>query len=144
MYITVLEADAGRGLGPDDDEACAAAAATAASCALADAGIELYALVVGVHAVWSTGLSEKQSTEDELVVDATHAEARRARACLMLWSMPALGTVTAMDQSGRMSVEEVDKAMTVLQAAAAIVHLTAAKAIQNALVARQRANAKAP
>lgn len=40
VYLTVLEADA-------SEDGCAALGATAASAALADAGVEMYGLVVG-------------------------------------------------------------------------------------------------
>ncbi|PWN34489.1 uncharacterized protein FA14DRAFT_160078 [Meira miltonrushii] len=123
VFITILQADAGRGQGSTDDEACAAAAATVASCALANAGIELYGLVVGVHGVWGHA--------DGIIVDATHAEAARAKASLTLWSMPALGAVTSLDQTGHMSLEEMEKLLTLLQTASATIHLKAAKAIQD-------------
>lgn len=106
VFITILQADAGRGQGELDDEACAAAATTVASCALANAGIELYGLVVGVHGVWGKG--------NGMIVDATHAEALNAKASLTLWSMPALGTVTSIDQTGHMSIEEMEKVSVML------------------------------
>ncbi|MCO5549749.1 hypothetical protein L7F22_003222 [Adiantum nelumboides] len=123
VFITILQADAGRGQGKFDDEACAAAAVTVASCALANAGIELYGLVVGVHGVWGN--------EGGMIVDATHAEAVKAKSSLTLWSMPALGTITSIDQTGHMSIEEMEKLLTLLQTASATVHLKAAKAIQD-------------
>lgn len=108
VYITILEADAGLGAaggsGEENDAACAAAAATAASCAMADAGIQLWALVVGVHGVWSP-----TSKQQRLIVDASNAEARGATGALILWSMPALGTVTALEQLGSMSLDAIDE-----------------------------------
>lgn len=107
IFITILQANAGRGQGQFDDEACAAAAATVASCALANAGIELYGLVVGVHGVLAPDFAGKSG--NRVIIDATHAEATRASASLTLWSMPALGTITSIDQTGSMSIEEMEK-----------------------------------
>lgn len=131
MYVTIVQADASRGLGVDDDEACTAAAATAASCALADAGIELYALVVGAHAVLTA--------QDEMIVDATNDEVdvQNGRASLTLCAMPALGTVTSVEQNGQMSLAEMDGIMDLLQGQLNGVHLTAAKAIQRGIMIRQ-------
>lgn len=136
MYITVIQADASAalsGVDDDDDEACAAAAATVASCALADAGIELYALVVGAHAVYDRS--------GAFIVDATHDEVDLAlggRGSVSLCAMPALGTVTWTEQKGQMSLTELERAMDVLQKQLNGVHLTAAKAIQRGLLARQQ------
>lgn len=101
VYITILEANVGLGMGnTDDEEACAAAATTAASCALADAGIQLWALVVGSYGVWN---------RDGFLVDATHNEAQGAHASLVLWSMPALGSICNVEQQGGVRVDELEE-----------------------------------
>ena len=135
VFITVLQVGVSRGKAEgEDDEACAAAAATVASCALADAGIEMWGLVVGVNGVLGG--------QDKIVVDALHSEVEQAGSdaippAMTLWSMPALGTVTAMEQWGDMSIEQVERMMDALQSAAVALHYTVASALKDSFLARE-------
>ncbi|UZJ57529.1 hypothetical protein CBS101457_006849 [Exobasidium rhododendri] len=132
VFITILEVAASRGKGEgQDDEACTAAAATVASCALADAGIEMWGLVIGVNAIISV--------QGQLIVDPIHSEADEGtRSAMSLWSMPALGTVTAIEQWGEMSLEEVETIMQSLQAASTSMHYTVAKALKDSYLLREQ------
>jgi exosome complex component MTR3 len=132
VFITVLQVGTSRGRSEgDDDEACAAAATTVASCALADAGIEMWALVVGVN-----GLVLRE--QSQIIIDASHAEAEgKSRGAMSLWTMPALGTITAIEQWGEMSTEEIQAIMEALQRAAISVHYSIAKALKDSYLARE-------
>jgi len=132
VFITILQFGTSRGKSEgDDDEACAAAATTVASCALADAGIEMWALVVGVNGVV---LIE----QGQIVIDASLAEAEgKSRGAMSLWTMPALGTVTSIEQWGELSSEEIAALMEALQRAAISVHYTVAKALKDSYLARE-------
>jgi exosome complex component MTR3 len=136
VFITVLQVGTSRGkVEGDDDEACAAAATTVASCALADAGIEMWALVVGMNGVL---LQQQKQGQGQIVVDASHTEVKgRSRGAMSLWTMPALGTVTAIEQWGDMSPQEIGELMEALQKAAGSAHYTIAKALKDSYIARE-------
>ncbi|THH16345.1 hypothetical protein EW146_g4269 [Bondarzewia mesenterica] len=84
IFITVVESDGTDG--------CVAAASVAASTALADAGIELFGLVVSCSASFMGR---------EIWLDPTEEEAQRADGSLIYACIPALGTVTNVWQAGR-------------------------------------------
>lgn len=134
VYVTVLEANCG-GLSNRIDEdgldaSTTSTIATIASCALADAGVEMYGLVIGAGAVLSK--------DSSILVDPSRLEGLSSRAILQLWTMPALGTVTQIEQAGRLSQKELSEMTSILQRASNGIHLTAAKAIQSAFLARER------
>lgn len=132
VFITILQVGTSRGkLQGDDDEACAAAAATTvASCALADAGIEMYGLVVGINGV----ILENQS---QIIVDASKEEAQgQSKAAMSIWSMPALATVTSIQQWGEISSDELEQIMEALKEASTAIHYTVAKALKDSYQAR--------
>jgi exosome complex component MTR3 len=107
VFITVIECD---GI-----ENCLAASSIAATTALADAGIEMLGLVVACSAVGLSVLFKilmitlEQSTMDtgEIWLDPTASEASLARGSLTLACIPALGTVTNIWQTGKLSTQEV-------------------------------------
>lgn len=134
VFITILQVNTSRGkVEGEDDEACAAAATTVASCALADAGIEMYGLVVGINGI----ILERQS---QMIIDASQEEAReeQTRAAMSLWSMPALATVTTIQQWGEMDSKELEQMMEALQQASTAVHYTIAKALKDSYLARMK------
>ncbi|KDQ08775.1 hypothetical protein BOTBODRAFT_558420 [Botryobasidium botryosum FD-172 SS1] len=91
IFITVLE--------NDGTEGCVAAGATAASAALADAGIELIAL--------STSCSASVIGDGpEIWLDPTEEESKAARGTMTVSYLPALGTLTNVWQTGKMSPDE--------------------------------------
>lgn len=132
VFITVLELGASRGKGEEgqDDEACTAAATTIASCALADAGIEMWGLVIGINGIISSN--------GQIIVDAIHSETKGSQSAMSMWCMPALGTVTALEQWGEMSFEEVERIMDALQAASVSIHYTIAKALRDSFLTREK------
>lgn len=150
VFITVLESDAagdGDALDNDDEQAeqslgCASQAATVASAALADAGIEMWALVVGLTASFLGDNNSEKSDQlqaDKILVDASASEVvgSQIRASMTLWTMPALGTVTAMAQYGGLDIDQVDVLLATLQKAATHVHFVVAKALQDGFTARR-------
>ncbi|KAE8232067.1 hypothetical protein CF326_g2911 [Tilletia indica] len=140
IYLTVLEADA-------LDEGCAAASATLASTALADAGVDLYGLVVGSTAAYyprsrpiaETGKpSSRSSKQPTIYLDPTRSEASAAQANITLCTMPALGTVTALYQGGgTLSWAQTEAGLDLLQEASAKIHFVVAQAISDRFLARQ-------
>ncbi|KAK0547153.1 3'-5'-exoribonuclease [Tilletia horrida] len=138
IYLTVLEADA-------LDEGCAAASATLASTALADAGVDLYGLVVGstaaLYSKRSTGNSQTQTPVRQPIIylDPTRDEALAAQSTITLCTMPALGTVTALNQSGVTTWKQTEQALDILHDAAPKIHYVVAQAISDRFKARQAA-----
>ncbi|KAL9939939.1 hypothetical protein V8E36_000644 [Tilletia maclaganii] len=135
IFVTVLEADA-------LDEGCAAASATLASTALADAGVDLYGLVVGsTAAVYPhfPGSSSDSGQQSTIYLDPTRAEANAAQANVTLCSMPALGTVTALTQAGNpLTWTQTERALDLLHQSAGRIHYVVAQAISERFLARQR------
>lgn len=143
----MLESDAagdGANGDSDDDEAeqslgCASHAATVASAALADAGIEMWGLVVGLGAS-SFDEHDEKGRNSSVLVDAAASEApaqQRQLASMTLWTMPALGTVTAMSQHGPLDLDELDRILAILQKASTHVHFVVARALQDGFAARR-------
>jgi exosome complex component MTR3 len=81
-----------------------------ACAALADAGVALNGLGVGVGCALATG------DEKKVITDPTGVESRSAEARVTLGVMPALDTLTDVWMTGQASVEEVlkmvDRAVT--------------------------------
>jgi exosome complex component MTR3 len=108
IFITVIEAD---GL-----ESCIAVGSLAASTALADAGIEMFGLVMSCSAVNRTRLSAVNYRQlmksvqavvgNEIWLDPVAAESQAASATIILACMPALATVTSIWQSGSMKPQD--------------------------------------
>ncbi|KAG8971182.1 hypothetical protein FRB90_010582, partial [Tulasnella sp. 427] len=94
VFITVLETD---GL-----EACVAAGATAAGAALAHAGIELIGIVAACSAALVAGT---------VWLDPTLAESELADGVVVVSGLPALGTVTNLWQTGRLSAKNMIRAI---------------------------------
>lgn len=92
VFVTVLETD---GL-----EASIAAAVTAAGTALAHAGIELVGIVTACAAALVAG---------EVWLDPTSTESDSADGVVMISGLPALGSMTNIWQTGRMSLEGMRK-----------------------------------
>ncbi|CAD6906297.1 unnamed protein product, partial [Tilletia laevis] len=140
IFITVLEADA-------LDEGCAAASATLASTALADAGVDLYGLVVGSTAAYyprsragteADQRSSKPKKQPTIYLDPTRAEANAAQATVTLCTMPALGTVTALYQGGgTLTWAQTEQALDLLHEASSRIHYVVAQAISDRFLARQ-------
>jgi exosome complex component MTR3 len=95
-------------------EGCISSGVLAASTALADAGIEMFGLVVSCSAVCVTSPHLFPSFHlgqavvgTETWLDPTAEEARLSQGTLVLSCMPALGSVTSLWESGQMKTEEV-------------------------------------
>ncbi|PWN47458.1 ribosomal protein S5 domain 2-like protein [Violaceomyces palustris] len=152
VHLTVLECDA-------TEEGCIAAGTIAASTALACAGIEMYGLVVGGVAI----LPRKPSSTQETTVQSSKADSKESADLLMdptledsnlpdtkqgtrilLCSMPALGSTTCLritSGTGGEDVDQVEKALVVLNASLNEVHGVVAKAVSADFERRQRAHA---
>jgi len=85
IFIIIIEAD---GL-----EGCIAAGSVAASTALADAGIEMFGLVVSCSAC---------VVGEEIWLDPTEEEVQKSSGSLVLSCLPALDTITGLTQFGQM------------------------------------------
>ncbi|KAL0946861.1 hypothetical protein HGRIS_013028 [Hohenbuehelia grisea] len=114
VFLTVIESD---GI-----EGCIAAGAVAASTALADAGIEMIGLVMSCAAA---------IVDDEVWLDPTEAESRSSRGTLVLSTLPALGTVTSLWQTGCMQPTEVFQCMDACQERCTDIHSVVAQALQD-------------
>lgn len=104
VFLTVLEND---GL-----EGCVAAGSIVASTALADAGIEMFGLVVSCAAVGlpfhprttKTYWAYSQAViEQEVWLDPDSQESEAAQGTLVISGLPALGTITNSWQAGSLS-----------------------------------------
>lgn len=113
IYISILESDASL-------EGCASLAITAASASLASAGIEMWGLCVGSSAALvdvdgeGEGGHAQKGRGRRTLVDPTREEAADSSGTVALCSMPALGSITSLEQSGRVSFEELDQVSLVL------------------------------
>eukprot|EP00941_MAST-03F_sp_MAST-3F-sp1_P004951 g4951.t1 len=92
VYVVVLESGGG----------LMAAATTAASLALADAGIEMFDLVVGCAA---------GKVGDSIAMDLNSTESLSTSAIMSLAMMPALQEVTYMSESGEMNPQDTTYAL---------------------------------
>ncbi|ORY55749.1 mRNA transport regulator 3 [Leucosporidium creatinivorum] len=115
LFLTILESD-----GSDAD---ISAGVTAASVALAEAGVQMYGLVVGCCAAFvpSSPLP---------LLDPTRAEAKTATAFASLACMPALGTITNVGVSGVVSVEQLDETLQKVVQACGQIHGVAKGALE--------------
>ncbi|KAF9053726.1 ribosomal protein S5 domain 2-like protein [Hymenopellis radicata] len=112
IFIVIIESD---GL-----EGCVAAGSVAASTALADAGIELFGLVVSCAAAL---------VDDEIWLDPTLDEAQYAKGSLVLATMPALETVTSVWQNGQMQTVDVIKCMELCEERCTEMHSVVAQVL---------------
>jgi len=112
IFVTIIE--------NDGIEGCIASGSTAASAALADAGIEMLGLVMSCAA---------SSIGKEIWLDPTEVEAQAASGSIILAGMPALGTITSIWQSGRMTPEQTVRCMEACQERWADVHTVVAQAL---------------
>lgn len=118
LFVMVLECD-----GPEVD---VAASITAASVALAQAGVEMFGLVIASSAVIYS---------DRILLDPTATECDQADddsdviGLVSLASLPALGTVTNISIQGRIPRTVAKQALAKLNDACAQIHTVAAKAL---------------
>ncbi|GJE86901.1 mRNA transport regulator 3 [Phanerochaete sordida] len=104
----------------DGIEGCVASGSIAASAALADAGIEMLGLVVSCSAC---------VIGKEIWLDPTEDEAKQATGTLVYAGMPALGSVTSIWQTGKLTAQEVFQCMDACQERCTDIHLVVAQAL---------------
>ncbi|KAI0647134.1 mRNA transport regulator 3 [Trametes meyenii] len=112
IFVTVIE--------NDGIEGCIAAGSAAASVALADAGIEMLGLVASCSAA---------IIGNEIWMDPTEEEGQVAVGSLALASMPALGTITNIWQTGSMSPDEAISCMEACQKCCEDIHSVMAQSL---------------
>ncbi|VDB82986.1 unnamed protein product [Peniophora sp. CBMAI 1063] len=112
IFVTIIECD---GL-----DSAIAAGTIACSTALANAGIEMYGLVVSCAAM---------SVKDEIWLDPVEEEAKQATGVVVLACMPALTTVTSVRQVGSMLPNVAFEAMDVCQTRCTDIHQVVAQAL---------------
>jgi len=112
IFITIIE--------NDGVEGCIASGSIAASAALADAGVDLFGLVVSCSAA---------IVDNEVWLDPTEEEAQAASGCLIYAGMPALNTVTATWQTGSISAQETMKCLRACQERCSDIHVVVAHAL---------------
>ncbi|TEB36353.1 mRNA transport regulator 3 [Coprinellus micaceus] len=113
IFITIIEAD---GI-----EGCIASGSVAASAALADAGIEVFGLVISTSAA---------IVGDDVWLDPTHQEASNSKGTFVLSCMPALGTVTSIWQNGSISPSKVVTCMDTCEKQCADMHAVVAQTLR--------------
>ena len=109
IFVTIIE--------NDGIEGCIASGAVAASAALADAGIEMLGLVASCSAVrtfyfdlfYCSSWFPQAVVGEEVWLDPTEEEGKISSGTLILSGMPALGTITSVWQSGKMTSVEAMK-----------------------------------
>jgi len=108
VFLTVLEND---GL-----ESCVAAGSIVASTALADAGIEMFGMVVSCAAVGlpldpriieTYRVYSQAVIEQEIWLDPDSRESAAAQGTVVISGLPALGTVTNIWQAGSLTPPQV-------------------------------------
>ncbi|KAI0093864.1 mRNA transport regulator 3 [Irpex rosettiformis] len=109
IFVTIIE--------NDGIEGCIAAGSIAASAALADAGIEMFGLVVSCSAAM---------VGKEIWLDPTEDEAKAATATFVCAGMPALGTITSLWQNGRLTPQESVQCLEACQERSTDIHLVVA------------------
>ncbi|KAF9069675.1 3' exoribonuclease family, domain 1-domain-containing protein [Rhodocollybia butyracea] len=114
VFLIVIEAD---GI-----EGCVASGSIAASTALADAGIDMFGLVMSCSAA---------VVDSDIWIDPTQEESSTADGSIVLACMPALGTVTNVWQSGRMSPAQVIMCMEACETQCVNTHSVVAQALLN-------------
>lgn len=112
IFIVIIEAD---GI-----EGCIASGSVAASTALADAGIEMFGLVVACSAAL---------VGQDIWLDPNALEIQASSGSLILSTIPALGMVTSVWQNGQMQPEEVLKCMDLCQERCTEIHSVVAQAL---------------
>ncbi|KAF8591995.1 ribosomal protein S5 domain 2-like protein [Ramaria rubella] len=123
VFITILE--------NDGIEGCVASGSVAASTALADAGIEMFGLVMSCAAA---------KVGESIWLDPTIDEARCARGSLTLACMPALGTMTSVWQTGQMTVDEAIQCVEECQARCRDIHDVVAMALLDSQATKHRSS----
>ncbi|KAH8830738.1 3' exoribonuclease family, domain 1-domain-containing protein [Flagelloscypha sp. PMI_526] len=112
IFLVIIEADGIQG--------CVASGITAASCALADAGIEMFGLVVACTAALR---------DNTIYLDPTVDDMESADGTLLLSCMPALGTITSTSMSGRMDPNRAIECMDLCQEKCMDIHSVVAQAL---------------
>ncbi|PWN38989.1 hypothetical protein IE81DRAFT_326983 [Ceraceosorus guamensis] len=142
VHVTVIQSPAAAGGGGQrwDDALCLPWASIAASAAIAHAGIEMWALVVGCCA----SIPRNPDVPIEVHPHGDACSPRQSKAIVTLSTMPSLGSVTAMEISAlgggqAASLEEVDKAIAILTTTNESLHFTVARALQESHSAREAA-----
>ncbi|KXS13770.1 hypothetical protein M427DRAFT_58361 [Gonapodya prolifera JEL478] len=113
VFVTVLE--------EDGVQASVASAITCASVALADAGIELYDLVIGCSAAFLPSSPDTPTNVllDPTVVESTHPSCTGS---LIMAAMPSLAEVAHFELDGSVSGEEVGESIDLALDACASLH----------------------
>ncbi|CEH16688.1 Exosomal 3'-5' exoribonuclease complex, subunit Rrp41 and related exoribonucleases [Ceraceosorus bombacis] len=144
VHVTIIQSPAAEGEGGGgerwDDALCLPWASIAASAAIAHAGIEMWALVVGCCA----SIPRNPDVPIEVHPHGDECSPRQSKAIVTLSTMPSLGSVTAMEISALgggqgASLEEVDKAIAILTKTNESLHFTVARALQESHSAREAA-----
>jgi len=112
IFLTIIE--------NDGIDGCIASGAVAASTALADAGIEMLGLVIACSAC---------AIGKEIWLDPTIDEAHASSGTLIYAGMPALGTITSVSQTGRLTPDEVIRCMEACQEQCTEMHAVVAEAL---------------
>ncbi|KIP09585.1 hypothetical protein PHLGIDRAFT_102557, partial [Phlebiopsis gigantea 11061_1 CR5-6] len=112
IFIIVIE--------NDGIEGCVASGSVAASTALADAGIEMLGLVVSCSAC---------IVGKEIWLDPTDEEVKQSDGSMVYAGMPALGTITSVWQTGKMSVQQAFECMEACQERCTDIHVVVAQAL---------------
>ncbi|GAA6063117.1 hypothetical protein JCM10212_002639 [Sporobolomyces blumeae] len=126
LFVTILESD-----GWDGDVSMAT---TAASVALAEAGIQLHGLVVGICAASHPAFASTP------LLDPTRSEALSATSFFSVALMPALGTVTNLRLIGNAEEAELADIMTQCHSISASLHGVARQALLKNLEAASSRN----
>ncbi|KAJ3497509.1 hypothetical protein NMY22_g19693 [Coprinellus aureogranulatus] len=116
IFITVIEAD---GI-----EGCIASGSVAASAALADAGIEVFGLVISASAA---------IVGEDIWLDPTHQEATNSKGTFVLSCMPALGTITSLWQNGSVSSPQLLTCMETCEKQCAEMHAVVAQTLRESV-----------
>ncbi|KAJ4487997.1 3' exoribonuclease family, domain 1-domain-containing protein [Lentinula aciculospora] len=112
IFLIIIEADGVEG--------CIASGSTAASTALADAGIDMYGLVTSCTAA---------VVGADIWIDPTQEESNIANGIFILSCMPALGIVTNVWQSGRMTPSQVLACIDVCDSRCTDIHSIVAQSL---------------
>ncbi|KAF5391294.1 hypothetical protein D9757_001924 [Collybiopsis confluens] len=113
IFLVIIEADG--------HEGCVASGSIAASAALADAGIDMFGLVISCSAA-IIGL--------EIWIDPTQEESDSANGSLVLACMPALGSVTSVWQSGKLTPSQVIACIETCESRCTDIHSIVAQALR--------------
>ncbi|KAG9226287.1 hypothetical protein CCMSSC00406_0003166 [Pleurotus cornucopiae] len=114
VFVNIIEAD---GI-----EGCIASGSVAASTALADAGIDLFGLVVSCSAA---------VVGDEIWLDPTEEEVQSSNGTMVVSTLPALNTMTSIWQNGKLSPSQVLEGMGICDEKCKDIHSIVAQAIRD-------------